>query len=68
MIDKIERLIWENVMEHDTVQTKDMKQVELLQNETNRLRMEPEFLIKATELLSVQQINTRQIKTALKIL
>ena len=68
MIDKIERLIWENVMEHDTVQTKDMKQVELLQNETNRLRMEPEFLIKATELLSVQQINTRQIKTAQKIL
>ena len=44
MIDKIERLIWENVMEHDTVQTKDMKQVELLQNETNRLRMEPEFI------------------------
>ena len=68
MIDKIERLIWENVMEHDTVQTKDMKQVELLQNETNRLRMEPEFLIKATELLSVQQINTRQTKTAQKIL
>ena len=55
-------------MEHDTVQTKDMKQVELLQNETNGLRMEPEFLIKATELLSVQQINTRQIKTAQKIL
>ena len=25
-IDKIERLIWENVMGHDTVQTEDMKQ------------------------------------------
>ena len=24
-IDKIERLIWENVMRHDTVQTEDMK-------------------------------------------
>ena len=53
-IDKIERLIWENVMGHDTVQTEDMKQkVELLQNETNRLRMESESLLKVTELLSV---------------
>ena len=30
MIDKIERLIWENIMGHDTVQTENMKrQVEL---------------------------------------
>ena len=61
-IDKIERLSWENVMGHDTVQTKHIKQqVELLQNENNRLRMESEFLHKVTELLSVQQINTRKI-------
>ena len=34
-IDKIERLILENVMGHDTVQTEGMKQqVELLQNVT----------------------------------
>ena len=37
------------------------QQVELLQNENNRLRMESEFLHKVTELLSVQQINTRKI-------
>ena len=36
-IDKIEHMIWENVMAHDTVQTKDMKQrAELLQNKNNR--------------------------------
>ena len=36
-IDKIERLSWENVMEHDTVQTEYVKQqVELLQNENNK--------------------------------
>ena len=58
-IDKIERLSWENVMEHDTVQTEDIKrQEELLQNENNRLRMESESLLKVIELLSVQQINT----------
>ena len=43
-IDKIERLIWDNVMGHDThdaIQTEDMKQqVNLLQNQNNRLRME----------------------------
>ena len=34
--DKIKRLMWKNVIGHDTVQTKDMKQqVELLQNENN---------------------------------
>ena len=61
-IDKIERVIRENVMEHDTVQTEDMKQqAELLQNENNRLRMESESLLKVIELLSVQQINTREI-------
>ena len=37
------------------------QQVELLQNENNRLRMETESLFKAIELLSVQQINTRKI-------
>ena len=42
-IDKIERLTWENVMGHGTVQTEGVKQqVELLQNENNRLRMESE--------------------------
>ena len=50
-------------MGHDTVQTEDMKQqVELLQNENNRLRMESESLLKVIEFLSVQQINTREIK------
>ena len=61
-IDKIKRLIWENVMGHNVVQTEDMKQqVELLQNENTRLRMESESLLKVIELLSVQQINTREI-------
>ena len=60
-INKIERLIWENVMGHDTVQSEDMKQqVELLKNENNRLRIESESLLKVIELLSVQQINTRE--------
>ena len=50
-------------MEHDTIQTEDMKQqVELLQNENNRLRMESKSLFKVIELLSVQQKNTREIK------
>ena len=50
-------------MGHDTVQTEDMKQqVELLQNENNRLRMESDSLLKVNEFLSVQQINTREIK------
>ena len=54
-INKIERLIWENVIGHDTVQTEDMKQqVELLKNENNRLRMESESLLNTIELLSVQ--------------
>ena len=60
-IDKIERLSWENVIGHDTRQTKYIKQqVELLQNENNRLRMESESLLKVIELLSVQQINTHE--------
>ena len=43
-------------------QQADMKQqAELLQTETNRLRMELESSLKLTELLSVQQINTREI-------
>ena len=61
-IDKIQLFIWENVMCYDTVQTEDMKQqVQLLQNENNRVRMESESLLKVIELLSVQQINTREI-------
>ena len=60
-IDKIERLLWENVTGHDTVQTEYIKQQEeLLQNENNRLRMESESLLKVIELLSVQQINTHE--------
>ena len=60
-IDKIERLSWENAMGHNTVQTEYIKrQVELLQNESNRLRMESESLLKVIELLSVQQINTHE--------
>ena len=40
-IDRIELLILENVTRHDTPKTEDMKQqVELLQDENNRLRME----------------------------
>ena len=37
------------------------QQVELLQNESNRLRLESESLIKVIGLLSVQQVNTREI-------
>ena len=60
-IDEIECLLWENVTRHDTVQTEYIKQqVELLQNENNRLRMESESLLKVTKLLSVQQINTHE--------
>ena len=55
-------LIWENVMGHETIQAEYMKQqVELLQNENNKLRMETESSRKVLELLSVQQINTREI-------
>ena len=61
-IDTIEGLIMQNVTEHDTGKTEERKQqVELLQNENNRLRMEIESLLKVIELLSVQQINTREI-------
>ena len=46
-IDKIEHLIWENVMGHDAVKTKNMKQqVELLQNENSILQMESKSLSK----------------------
>ena len=55
-------LIWENVMGHDTIQAEYMKQqVELLQNENNILRKETHPSRKVLELLSVQQINTREI-------
>ena len=47
---------------HDTVKTEEMKQqVELLQNEKSRLRIESKFLLKVTEMLSVQQINIHDI-------
>ena len=59
---EIEHLILENVTEHDIVKTRDIKeQVHLLKNESNRLRMKIEYLLKVTELLLVQQINTREI-------
>ena len=46
-IHKIELLILKNVTGHETVKIEDMKQqVELLQNETSRLRMESESLLK----------------------
>ena len=48
-------------MGHDPVQTQYIKQqVELSQNENNRLRMESESLLKGIELLSVQHINTHE--------
>ena len=60
-IHKIERLLWENVTGHETVQTEYIKQqVELLQNENNRLRMESESLVKVIELLSVQQTDSHE--------
>ena len=60
-IDEIELLSWENVMGHDTVQTEYIKQqVEFLQNEKNRLRMESESLLKVIDMLSVQQINIHE--------
>ena len=60
-INKIEQLLWENAMGHDTVQKEYIKQqVELLQNENSRLRMESESLLIVIELLSVQQINTHE--------
>ena len=65
-IDKIEHLLCDNVMGHDTVQTKDIKQqVELLQNENSKLEIkseiESESLVKVVELPSVQQINAHEI-------
>ena len=55
-IDKIECLSWANVTGHDTVQTEYIKQqVELLQNENNRLRMESESLLKWTVINSTNK-------------
>ena len=53
-IDTMEHLIWENVMGHDTVKTGNMKQqvkqqVELLQNENNRLWLASESLLKVID-------------------
>ena len=46
-IDKIERLLWENVTGHDKVQVEYIKQqIELLKNEYTWLRMESESLLK----------------------
>ena len=51
----------ENVTGHDKVKTEDMKQqVEMLQNENNRFRMESESLLKLIKVLPVQQINTSE--------
>ena len=45
----------------NTVQTEYIKQqADLLQDENNRLRIEPQSLLKVIELLSVQQINTHK--------
>ena len=45
----------------NTVQTEYIKQqADLLQDENNRLRIEPQSLLKVIELLSVQQINTHE--------
>ena len=53
-IDTMEHLIWENIMGHNTVKTENMKQqvkqqVELLQNENNRLWLGSESLLKVTD-------------------
>ena len=53
-IDTMEHLIWENVMGQDTVKTENMKQqvkqqVELLQNENNRLWLASESLLKVID-------------------
>ena len=53
-IDTMEHLIWENVMGHDTVKTENTKQqvkqqVELLQNENNRLWLASESLLKVID-------------------
>lgn len=46
-IDIIEILILENVTQQEIVKTKDMKQqMELLQNENNRVKIETEYLLK----------------------
>ena len=42
------------------------QQVELLENENSRLRIESESLLKVTKLLSVQQKNTREINNKRK--
>ena len=56
-INKIEYLLCENVMGHDTIKIGDIKQqVELLQHDNSRLRIESKSLHKVIELLSVQQI------------
>ena len=56
-INKIEYLLCENAMGHGTIKIGDMKQqVELLQHENSRLRIESKSLLKVIELLSVQQI------------
>ena len=67
-IDKIERLILENVAEYETkdmkheVKTKVMEQqIELFQNGHNRLKVETESLFKVIELLLAHQINTGKI-------
>ena len=55
MIDKIERLVLENVMGNDAVQTGTTSRV-LKKKKNNRLENESESLLKIIKLLSVQQI------------
>ena len=62
MIDKIERLILENVMRNNTVKTETTSRV--LQNGNNRLENESESSLKIIILLSVQQINAGQINAS----
>ena len=54
-------------MGNDTVQAEDItQQVELLQNEIKQTQTESPALLKVSELLLVQQINTQKIKTTQK--
>ena len=63
-VDKIEHLLLENIMEYETVKKKRKKKRWNNQQSCYkmkvRLEMEAEYLLKVIELLSVQQINTRE--------
>ena len=63
-VDKIEHLLLENVTEYETVKKKRKKKRWNNQQSCYkmkvRLEMEAEYLLKVIELLSFQQINTRE--------